>query len=79
MKHTLLALGAACALTGCAGVEIDHTDVASGATNPKAIYVRSYIAEDAPFKGQHGGGAGNRPIRHSLAPAEFSKALKDRT
>lgn len=77
MKHTLLALGAACAFTGCAGVKIAHTDVASGATNPKAIYVRSYIAEDAPFKGRHGGGEGNRAIRRSLAPAEYSKALKE--
>ena len=77
MKHTLLALGAACTLSGCAGVGITHTDVATGATNPKAIYVRSYIAEDAKFKGRHGGGEGNRAIRRSLAPAEFSKALKE--
>ena len=76
MKYTLLALGAACALTGCAGVGISHTDIASGATNPKAIYVRSYIADDAGFKGRHGGGEGNRAIRRSLAPAEFSKAMK---
>ncbi len=77
MKYTLLALGAACAFTGCAGVKVAHTDVASGATNPKAIYVRSYIAEEAPFKGHHGGGEGNHAIRRSLAPAEFSKALKE--
>jgi len=76
MKYTLLALGAACALTGCAGVKVAHTDVASGATNPKAIYVRSYIAEDAHFKGNHGS-RGGRPIRRSLAPAEYSKALKE--
>jgi hypothetical protein len=77
MKHTLLALGAACTFTGCAGVKIAHTDVASGATKPEAIYVRSYIAEDANFKGRHGGGEGNRAIRRSLAPAEYSKALKE--
>src|SRR5262245_25164405 len=77
MKYTLLALGAACTLSRCAGVGITHTDVASGATNPRAIYVRSYIAEDAPFRGRHGGGEGNRAIRRSLAPAEFSKAMKE--
>lgn len=77
MKNTLLALGAVCTFTGCAGVGISHTDVASGATKPQAIYVRSYIAEDAGFKGYHGGGAGNRAIRRSLAPAEFSKAIKE--
>ena len=75
MKHTLLALSAACAFTGCAGVKVAHTDIATGATNPEAIYVRSYIAEDAPFKGNHGH-RGGRPIRRSLAPAEYSKALK---
>ena len=77
MKYTLLALGAACTLTGCAGVGVTHTDVATGATKPKAIYVRSYISEDAKFKGHHGGGEGNRDIRRSLAPAEYSKALKE--
>ncbi len=76
MKHTLLALSAACALTGCAGVKVSHTDIATGATKPEAIYIRSYIAEDAPFKGNHGH-RGGRPIRRSLAPAEFSKALKE--
>lgn len=76
MKHTLLALGAVCAFTGCAGVQVTHTDIATGATNPKAIYVRSYIAENAPFKSNHGTSA-NRAIRRSLAPAEYSKALKE--
>lgn len=76
MKYTLLALGAACALTGCTGVNVVHTDVASGATKPKAIYVRSYIADDAPFKGNHGN-PGGLAIRRSLAPAEYSKALKE--
>lgn len=75
MKYTLLALGAACAFTGCAGVNVAHTDIATGATDPTAIYIRSYIAEDAPFKGNHGSD-GVRPIRRSLAPAEYSKALK---
>jgi len=49
MKNTLLALGTACLVTGCAGAKITHTDIASGAHNPKAIYIRSYIAQDAVF------------------------------
>ncbi len=79
MKNTLLLLGAAaaCVLSGCAGVTVRHTDIASGAHKPKAIYIRSYIAENAPFKGRHGDSVGERPIRRSLAPAEFSKALKE--
>jgi hypothetical protein len=77
MKYTLLALGAACAFSGCAGARIAHTDIASGAYKPKAIYIRSYIADDAHFKGHHGDSIGEHPIRRSLAPAAFSKALKE--
>jgi hypothetical protein len=76
MKFALLALSAVTALTGCATVKVAHTDVASGATNPRAIYIRSYIADDAKFKGNHGH-VGEKPIRRSLAPAEYSKALKE--
>ncbi len=77
MKYTLLALGAACVFSGCAGAKIARTDVASGATNPKAIYIRSSIAEDAKFRGHHGDSMGEHPLRRSLAPATFSKALKE--
>ncbi len=73
MKNTLLLL-ASCALTGCAGVQVAKTDIATGATDPKAIYIRSY-ADEAQFLGHQGGG--EAPIRHSLAPATFSKALKE--
>lgn len=75
MKNTLLILTAACALTGCAGVKVVHTDIATGATKPHAIYIRSY-ADEAKFIGSHSN-KGERAIRHSLAPAEYSKALKE--
>jgi hypothetical protein len=74
MKNTLLTLAAACALTGCAGVNVSHTDIATGATKPVAIYIRSY-ADEAQFIGHQGDG--EKPIRHSLAPAAYSKALKE--
>jgi hypothetical protein len=77
MKYTLLAFGAACILSGCAGAKIAHTDVATGAYKPKAIYVRSYIADDAHFKGHHGDSFGEHKIRRSLAPVAFSKALRE--
>lgn len=77
MKNTLLALGTACLVTGCAGAKIIHTDIASGAHNPKAIYIRSYIAQDAVFEGHHGDSVGEHPIRRSLAPVAFSKALRE--
>ena len=49
-------------LPGCAGVKVSHTDIASGATNPKAIYVRSYIADDAPFGDVAVGARGGEPL-----------------
>ena len=77
MKNTLLAIGTACVVTGCAGAKISHTDIASGAHSPKAIYIRSFIAAEAPFKGHHGDSVGEHPIRRSLAPVAFSKALRE--
>lgn len=83
MKPSLLVLSAVCALTGCAGVKVVHVDTASGATKPKAIYIRSYIADDASYVGRHEstserflGPDGEKPIRRSLAPAAYSDALK---
>jgi len=83
MKQTLLVLSAVCALTGCAGVKVVHVDVATGATKPRAIYIRSAIADDAVYKGRHEntverpyGSNAEKAIRRSLAPAAFSEALK---
>ena len=76
MKNTLLVLSATCVLSGCAAVKVAHTDIATGATKPRAIYIRTF-ADQAVFMGHHAGDAGELPIRHSLAPAEFSKALKE--
>jgi len=83
MKQTLLVLSAAFALTGCAGVKVTHVDVATGAIKPRAIYIRSSIADDAVYSGRHEntderpyGGDGEKAIRRSLAPAAFSEALK---
>lgn len=79
MKYTLLAFAAAaaCAFYGCAGAKVTHTDVATGAYRPKAIYVRSYIADNAPFHGHHGDSIGEHKIRKSLAPAALSKAVRE--
>jgi hypothetical protein len=83
MKQTLLILSAVCVLTGCAGVKVTNVEVATGATKPRAIYIRSYIADDAIYSGRHEntderpyGGNGEKAIRRSLAPAAFSEALK---
>lgn len=57
-------------------MKVVHTDVASGATKPKAIYIRSYVGDDSTFVGHQAQSIGERPIRRSLAPAEFSEVLK---
>ncbi len=75
MKHSLLALGGLLILTSCAGVRVHETQVASGATDPDAIYIRPFDVTDTVFTGDHRG-PGEEPIRRSLAPHAWSLALK---
>jgi hypothetical protein len=75
MKHSILALGALFIFTSCAGVRIHETQVASGATDPDAIYIRAFDVTDTAFTGDHRG-PGEAPIRRSLAPHAWSLALK---
>ena len=60
MKNTLLILTAACALTGCAGVKVAHTDIATGATKPRAIYIRTF-ADEAKVRGHTAAVTANWP------------------
>ena len=76
MKHSLIALCSALLLTSCAGVRVTHTDIATGAVNPSAIYLRPFDVSDCTFIGRHHS-VGERPIRKSLAPAEFTEILKE--
>jgi len=76
MKNSLLVLCLALLLTSCAGVRVTHTDIATGATNPSAIYLRPFDVSDCTFIGHHHS-LGEQPIRESLAPAEFTEALKE--
>jgi len=76
MKKSLPALSLALLLTSCAGVRVTHTDIATGATNPRAIYVRPFDVSDCTFVGHHHS-EGEVPIRKSLAPAEFTEILKE--
>lgn len=76
MKYSLLALCPALLLTSCADVQVTHTDVATGATNPSAIYVKPFDVSDCTFVGRNHS-VGELPIRKSLAPAEFGEALKE--
>ncbi len=75
MKHSLLALSGLLLFTSCAGVHVHETQVASGATDPDAIYIRAFDVTDSVFVGDHRG-PGEEPIRRSLAPHAWSLALK---
>lgn len=78
MKPALLALSAASVcLAGCAAMKVSQTHVASGATDPQAIYIRSYNGDESYFSGSQTQSKGEMPIERSLAPAEFSIALKN--
>ncbi len=76
MKNCLLALSALLVLTSCAGVNVKRTYVASGATDPKAIYIRPFTVSNAIVAGRHGS-LNERPLRRSLLPAQFAQALKE--
>ena len=76
MKQRLLTLFAAVLMTSCAGTDIVHTDYASGAAHPKAIYIRPFGIKYAKFIGNHGTEA-EREIRKSLAPAEMADILQE--
>jgi len=76
MKNSLLALCLALLLSSCAGVRVTHTDIATGAANPSAIYLRPFDVSDCTFIGRHHS-IGELPIRKSLAPVEFTEILKE--
>jgi len=77
MKYALPALLSSILLAGCAGVKVADVQVASGAANPRAIYVRPFEVAATEYKGDHRGGSGERPIRQSLAGRNFANSLKE--
>lgn len=77
MKTRPFACAAALLLASCAGSFVEHTDIATGATNPRSIYIRPFDVSQAEFTGRHGDSVGEKPLRRSLAPAEFAEALKE--
>lgn len=74
MKYLYLAIAAVITLSGCAGTRVVRTDVASGATSPKSIYIRPFTVHH--FNGDHKGKA-RQEILKSQAPAEFAVTLKE--
>jgi hypothetical protein len=76
MKTCLFAACFDVLLASCAGVHVTETQVASGATRPRQIYIRPFDISQAVFTGDHGT-PGNLVLRKSLAPAEFAEDLKE--
>lgn len=76
MKQRLLTLLTAILLTSCAGVNITKTEVATGAANPKYIYIRPCNIRYATFKSVYGA-PGEVAIRKSLAPLQFANILQE--
>jgi len=76
MKYALLTVATSIFFVGCAGVKVADTQIASGAANPRSIYIRPFNVAATEYKGSHRGGPGERPIRHSLAGREFAENLK---
>ncbi|HET6408208.1 MAG TPA: DUF4410 domain-containing protein [Chthoniobacteraceae bacterium] len=77
MKLALLALSTSLLFVGCAGVRVAETQVASGAVNPRSIYIRPFDVSATEYKGRHRGGWGEQPIRQSLAGRNFANSLKE--
>jgi hypothetical protein len=87
MKKCFAAVLMVVLLASCAGVRVKRTYVATGATRPKAIYIRPFDVSYTRFAGRHGyefadhptfmPGPGTREIRRSLAPVEFAYILRE--
>jgi len=76
MKQRLLTLLTAILLTSCAGVNIPKTDIASGASHPKYIYIRPFAIQYASFKSCYDP-RGEVAILKSLAPITFANILQE--
>ncbi len=77
MKYLILALSSSMLLAGCASVKVADTQVATGAANPRSIYIRPFDVSATQYVGEHRGGPGERPIRQSLAGRNFAESLKE--
>ena len=80
MKTPLLSLLALCPallLAACSSprARVTHTEVATGAVNPQAIYIRPFPVAYGQF--DRCSPSGNRPIRAALASVEFANDLQE--
>ena len=73
MKLPLLALCSAFLFASCAGSNVVHTEVATAAVHPRAIYIRPFPVDYGLFRGCRSDGS---PIRRALASVEFAEDLQ---
>ena len=75
MKLPLVAICSALLFASCADMHVSHTEVATGAVNPPAIYIRPFSVAYARYSNPI---CPNGPeIRKSLAPVEFANDLQE--
>jgi len=60
---------------GCAGTRVTHVEVATGAANPQAIYIRPFSVASAVYCGP--GNPNGMAIRKSQAPHFFAEVLSE--
>ncbi len=74
MKIFLMGLCSVVLLSACAGVRVSRTEVATGAVNPTAIYIRPFSVDYAQYRDR---GNPNGAVRKSLAPTAFANILQE--
>jgi len=75
MKNFIFAAGLLSLFTGCANMKVVNTEVATGAVDPKAIYIRPFTVDSARYAA--GKSYPNGEVGKSLAPAKFANILQE--
>ena len=75
MKLPLAAICSTVLLASCAEMHVSRTEVATGAANPPAIYIRPFSVTYARYSDP--ANANGSAIRKSLAPVEFANDLQE--
>lgn len=74
MKNFIFAVGLVSLFTGCANMRVVNTEVATGASDPKAIYIRPFTVDSSRY---HAGSNPNGEVGKSLAPLKFAQILQE--
>ncbi len=75
MKLALLSLCTVLFFVACAGMRVTNPEVATGAVDPKAIYIRPFDVSHAFYRDRDN--PNHQVIRKSQAPIKFAKILQE--